>query len=255
MRRSGPAPFVGSEPRKKLRQTDISGTVARSWKTVAMPRSFASRGLAKCVSSPSTSSSPSSWRCTPERILMNVDLPAPLSPSTHVTSPAPTHTLMSLRATTLPKYFDDARGPRAAAVIAGPLRALADVVVDQHRDQQDHAEEQEAPVGVPARELDADERHADDRRAQRRADRGAEAARQHAAADDRGDDVLELLADALAGLRGRQPQRDHDARQRAHERRGHEQPDLHARDRHADVAGGVRVTADAEDPVARRGCA
>ena len=31
MRRSGPAPFVGSEPRKKLRQIDISGTVARSW--------------------------------------------------------------------------------------------------------------------------------------------------------------------------------------------------------------------------------
>ena len=48
MRRSGPAPFVGSEPRKKLRQIDISGTVARSWKTVAMPRSRASRGEVKC---------------------------------------------------------------------------------------------------------------------------------------------------------------------------------------------------------------
>ena len=89
-RRSGPSPFVGSEPRKKLRQIDISGTVARSWKTVAMPRSLASRGELKWVSSPSTRSWPSSWRWTPERILMNVDLPAPLSPSTQVTSSAPT---------------------------------------------------------------------------------------------------------------------------------------------------------------------
>ena len=34
------------------------------------------------------------------------------------------------------------------------------------------------------------------------------------------------------------------------ERRRHEQPDLHARDRDADVAGGVGVAADGEDPVA-----
>jgi hypothetical protein len=103
---SGPKPFEGSEPRKKLRQIDISGTVARSWNTVAMPRSLASRGELKCVSSPSTSICPSSWRCTPDRILMNVDLPAPLSPSTQVTSWAFTPTLMSFSATTLPKYFE-----------------------------------------------------------------------------------------------------------------------------------------------------
>jgi hypothetical protein len=30
-RRNGPHPFVGSEPRKKLRHTAISGTIARSW--------------------------------------------------------------------------------------------------------------------------------------------------------------------------------------------------------------------------------
>jgi hypothetical protein len=30
-RRIGPKPLVGSEPRKKFRQTDISGTIARSW--------------------------------------------------------------------------------------------------------------------------------------------------------------------------------------------------------------------------------
>ena len=51
---------------------------------------------------------------------MNDDLPAPLSPSTHVTSPAPTLTLMSLRATTLPKNFDTSR-VSSSAVIAGLL--------------------------------------------------------------------------------------------------------------------------------------
>ena len=40
---------------------------------------------------------------------MNVDLPAPLSPSTHVTSPEPTATDTSLSAITLPKNFDTLR--------------------------------------------------------------------------------------------------------------------------------------------------
>ena len=57
---SGPRPFVGSAPRKKFRQIDMSGTIARSWYTVAMPRSRASRGEWKLTASPSTSSSPSS---------------------------------------------------------------------------------------------------------------------------------------------------------------------------------------------------
>jgi hypothetical protein len=109
IRRSGPAPFVGSEPRKKLRQIDISGTVARSWKTVAIPCERASRGEPNLVSTPSTSNSPSSCWCTPERILMNVDLPAPLSPSTQVTWPAQTAADTSLIATTLPKYFETLR--------------------------------------------------------------------------------------------------------------------------------------------------
>jgi hypothetical protein len=40
---------------------------------------------------------------------MNVDLPAPLSPRTHVTSLEPTPTLMSFSATTFPKYFETCR--------------------------------------------------------------------------------------------------------------------------------------------------
>ena len=50
-----PRPLRSSLPRKKLRQTGISGTTARSWYTVAMPRSSASRGELKCTGVPSTS--------------------------------------------------------------------------------------------------------------------------------------------------------------------------------------------------------
>ena len=105
-RRNGPRPFVGSSPRKKLRQIDISGTIARSWKTVAIPLWRASRGEANCTSAPVDAQLPSSRWYTPERILISVDLPAPLSPRTHVTSPASTCSETSWSALTLPKYFE-----------------------------------------------------------------------------------------------------------------------------------------------------
>ena len=53
IQRSGPTPFLGSSPSQKLRHTDISGTTARSWYTVAMPRSSASRGESNVTGSPS----------------------------------------------------------------------------------------------------------------------------------------------------------------------------------------------------------
>ena len=49
---------------------------------------------------------------------MNVDLPAPLSPRTHVTSPAPTPTETSFSATTLPKYFEMLRTSSSAVPFA-----------------------------------------------------------------------------------------------------------------------------------------
>jgi hypothetical protein len=49
-RRSGPHPFVGSDPRKKFRQIDISGIIARSWYTVAIPSPRASRGDFRWIS-------------------------------------------------------------------------------------------------------------------------------------------------------------------------------------------------------------
>ena len=47
--RSGP---VNSRPRKKLRATLMSGTRARSWYTVSMPNSRASRGDSMRTSRP-----------------------------------------------------------------------------------------------------------------------------------------------------------------------------------------------------------
>ena len=48
-------PLRTSLPRKKFRHTGISGTTARSWYTVAIPRSSASRGELKLTGVPSTS--------------------------------------------------------------------------------------------------------------------------------------------------------------------------------------------------------
>ena len=67
-----------------------------------MPSASASRGEEKVRFSPSTTKSPLVWACAPARILMNVDLPAPLSPSTQVTSPALTVVVTSRRAITEP---------------------------------------------------------------------------------------------------------------------------------------------------------
>ena len=48
---------------------------------------------------------PASGRWTPDSVLMSVDLPAPLSPRRHSTSPALTYIDTSWSAMTLPKYF------------------------------------------------------------------------------------------------------------------------------------------------------
>ena len=101
-RLTGPRRLRSSLPRKKFRQIGISGTTARSWYTVAMPRSSASRGEEKLTSSPLTSYVPCVGWCSPAMILISVDFPAPLSPSTQVTSPASTSSEMPPSAMMLP---------------------------------------------------------------------------------------------------------------------------------------------------------
>src|SRR2546422_14521 len=206
--RAGPMPRVGSEPRKKLRQMDIRGTVARSWNTTEMPAARASRGPPKCTLCPSTRSSPSSCGCTPERILISVDLPAPLSPSTQVSSPPLTCIEMSRSAITLPKYLLTFRTSRSGMTFFESFIALPSTprargtpshnCVHAHRQEKDHTQEGVVPVAFPAGEDDADLSKPDDQRADGRSDRRAIAAGQKAAADYGGDDVEELLAHALA---------------------------------------------------------
>ena len=99
---NGPNPEVSSEPRKKFRQIGINGTTARSWYTVAMPTSRASRGEVNFRSSPMTFRTPWSCWCRPAMILIRVDFPAPLSPRTQVTRPLSTAIVTSLSATMLP---------------------------------------------------------------------------------------------------------------------------------------------------------
>ena len=64
-----------------------SGTRFNSWKIMAMPRSLACRGLVKRTGSPATSDSPASGGNTPARMFINVDFPAPFSPSRAVSRP------------------------------------------------------------------------------------------------------------------------------------------------------------------------
>src|SRR6185437_13783907 len=70
-----------------------------------MPTSRASRGSWNTTGLPSINSSPLVGWCTPDSILMKVDLPAPLSPSTQVTFPARTVVEMSDSEMTLPNVL------------------------------------------------------------------------------------------------------------------------------------------------------
>ena len=71
----------GSRPRKMLAATESSGTRFSSWWMMAMPARSASRTRGEArPASPSIRISPSSAGCTPERIFISVDLPAPFSP-------------------------------------------------------------------------------------------------------------------------------------------------------------------------------
>ena len=67
-----------------------------------MPLWLASRGLLNSTTLPCISTVPEVGLCTPERTLISVDLPAPLSPSKHKTSLGRTSSEMSWRTSTGP---------------------------------------------------------------------------------------------------------------------------------------------------------
>ena len=228
--------------RRRGRSCAIS-TTAGPVRGPGKPRQYrvtASRGVTKFTWVPYIVYSPELGWCTPDRILMNVDLPAPLSPRTQVTLPASTRVVMFSRAVTLPKYLQMLRnssraGRRDRCVLAVLIvRALASEVVDQNGEQQHAAEEGEAAIGVPLRRLHADDRHGHDGRAESGTDHRSVTARQQATTDDCGDDVLELEAGALVGLHRSVAKGDQGSGQTAAHRHRHEQADLDPAGRNTD---------------------
>src|SRR4051794_23851412 len=128
-------------------------------------------------------------------ILISVDLPAPLSPSSPSTSPLPRCRSMLRNAVTGPKRLLTPSTRRTSCPVAAPAVVSAtstalphptDVHVDDHRDEDRDAEDEVQVVGADALDGEAVAQDAEEQRADERADRGALAAGQQRAADDRG---------------------------------------------------------------------
>src|SRR3954469_1496936 len=122
------------------------------------------------VSSSRTNSLPSSGFWKPEMILIRVDLPAPLSPSSPSTSPLSRCRLMSRSAVTGPKRLVTCSTRRALSDTA-PLPHATDVDVDDHRAEDRDAQDEVQIVGVDALERQPVAQDAEEERAEQRADR------------------------------------------------------------------------------------
>src|SRR6478735_11710044 len=153
------------------------------------------------VSSPLMISRPSSGFWKPDRILIRVDLPAPLSPSSPSTSPLPRCRLMSRSAVTGPKRLERLSTRRTSSDTAPPSHP-ADVDVDDHRDEDRDAEDEVEVVGVDALERQPVAQDAEEQRAEERADRRPLAARQQRAADHRRGHGAEHRLRGARGVRG-----------------------------------------------------
>src|SRR6202142_1582564 len=131
-----------------------------------MPFARASSTLFGRYGSPCRNISPESCFWKPERILISVDLPAPLSPSRPSTSPLRRCRLTSRSAVTGPKRLEmcSTRSTSSGAELGGttvsvgivssatavpPARAL-DIDVDRHRDSDRETQIEQQVVGVHA---------------------------------------------------------------------------------------------------------
>src|SRR4051794_29431528 len=149
------------------------------------------------TSSPLTTIRPSSGFWKPEMVLISVDLPAPLSPSSPRTSPLRRCRLMSRSAVTGPKRLPTCSTRRTSSEarassgrttrssrIAASLSHAADVDVDHHRDEDGHAEDEVEVVRIDALERQAVAQDAEEQRAEEGADGGTLPAGEQGAADD-----------------------------------------------------------------------
>src|SRR5712691_11443050 len=143
---SGPRRRTGRSPSAMFSATESAGTRRSSCGMVTIPAAMASCGLAKWQSLPSTKIWPRSGRCTPPRIRISVDLPAPFSPTMAWISPKATSKSTPSSATVAPNCLPMASARAAGWLIAstrdegdlhllvGELAALDDhVVVERDR--------------------------------------------------------------------------------------------------------------------------
>src|SRR6218665_820195 len=93
---------IGSRPRKRLLAIERSGARDESWWMVSMPRSMASRALRIDACLPLKKMAPLSIGETPDRALISVAFPAPLSPNRATISPESILRSISFNACTLP---------------------------------------------------------------------------------------------------------------------------------------------------------
>src|SRR5690606_38725396 len=98
---------------------------ARSWNTVAMPRSSALAGLSSVTCWPQNSIVPEDGWCTPASTLTSVDLPAPLSPTRATTSPAFTTSAIAVSADTAPKFLETPLRRSTGSPLAGTFASVA----------------------------------------------------------------------------------------------------------------------------------
>ena len=115
-------PAVRSWPRNRFAVTSRFSHSARSWNTVWMPRAVAACGLRTWTSRPSSDRRPRSGSSTPAMIFIRVDLPAPLSPTSPITSPRRTSRSAPRRASTAPKLLTIPPARRWAAAPGASAR-------------------------------------------------------------------------------------------------------------------------------------
>src|SRR6201996_6802595 len=125
--------FSSSRPRNMFCTMSRLSHRARSWCTVAIPRSVAAFGLCRWTGRPFQRIWPASGCQIPEIVLIRVDLPAPLSPTRAVTLPAGMVRLMSLSAWTGPKFLPTPRSSSSGASSPGRSAGLVGAAGDGAR--------------------------------------------------------------------------------------------------------------------------
>ena len=118
-------PRTGSCPMKMFSATDSSGNGSSSWWIMAMPSLKASWGERSRTGRPLKRICPASGVCSPIRIRMRVDLPAPFSPITAWTVPGMTVRSTASSAFTPGKDFDRPFTSNTGRLSANPAMFFA----------------------------------------------------------------------------------------------------------------------------------